>query len=212
MLTQIELALIFLHLALNVALDLVPKLDHFELFGEQQRELAHTARGVALFEQRLPIGRVQTHRRGNEVRQNVGIGDVLDFHLHLARCLRQVGEQFLEQATQITLHGHELFVVDREIGQLGVCGNHVGLFLRELFDFEHALARDDATDRAVGNLEHLLDHTDRTDALNVVRPRIVDLAILEHGQTDRLAFAQRLFDQQNARLLHHGERNNGIRE
>ena len=116
LLTQIELALILLHLALNVALDLMPKLDHFELFGEQQREFTHTARGVALFEQRLPIGRVETHRRSDEVGQHVGIGDVLDFHLHLARCLRQVGEQFLEQAAEIALHGHELFIVDREVG------------------------------------------------------------------------------------------------
>ena len=118
----------------------------------------------------------------------------------------------MEQAAQIALHRDELFVLDREIGQLGVCRNHVGLLLRELLDVEDALTGDDAAQRAVGNLEHLLNHADRADALNVVRARILDLAILEHGQTDRLAFAQRFFDERNARLLDDGQRNDGVRE
>ena len=77
LLTQVELALILLHLALDVALNLVPELDDFEFLGEQHRELAHALVRVALFEQRLTIGRVQAHRRRDEVREHGGIGDVL---------------------------------------------------------------------------------------------------------------------------------------
>ena len=113
LLAQVELALILLHLALDVALDLVSQLDDFQLFGEQQRELAHALGGIALFEQRLTIGGIQTHRRRDEVRQHRRIGDVRNLHLHLARRLRQVREQLLEEAGEIALHRDELFVLDR---------------------------------------------------------------------------------------------------
>ncbi len=66
--------------------------------------------------------------------------------------------------------------------------------------------------RAVGNFQHLLDNADRSDALNVVGTRILDLAIFEHGQADRLSFAQRLFDELDAGLLDDGQRNDGVRE
>ena len=55
LLAQVELALILLHLALDVALNLVTQLDDFEFLGEQHRQLAHALGGVALFEQRLAI-------------------------------------------------------------------------------------------------------------------------------------------------------------
>ena len=55
LLAQVELALILLHLALDVGLDLVAELDDLELFGEQHRELAHALCGVALFEERLAV-------------------------------------------------------------------------------------------------------------------------------------------------------------
>ncbi len=98
LLAQIELALILLHLALDVALDLVSELDDFELFGEHQRKLAHALGGVAFFEQRLAVGRFQPHRRGDEVREHRRIGDVLNFHLHLARRLRQNTRAVFERA------------------------------------------------------------------------------------------------------------------
>ena len=79
-------------------------------------------------------------------------------------------------------------------------------------DLEDLLAGDDTAQRAVGDLQHLLDDADRTDALNVVGLGILDLAVLEDRQADRLAFAQRLFDELNARLLDDRERNDGVRE
>ena len=97
LLAQVELALILLHLALDVGLDLVTQLDDFELLGEEHRELAQPLLGVALFEDRLAVGRVEPHRRRDEVRQEIGVGDVVDFHLHLARRLRQIAQQFLEE-------------------------------------------------------------------------------------------------------------------
>ena len=62
LLAQVKLALIFFHLALDVALNLVTELDDLQLFGEEQRELAHALGGVALFEQGLPIGGFEAHR------------------------------------------------------------------------------------------------------------------------------------------------------
>jgi hypothetical protein len=90
LLAQVELALVLFHLALNVALDLVTEFDDFQFFGEQQRELAHALGGVAFFQQRLPVGGLQAHRRGDEVGQNRRVGDVLNLHLHFARCLREI--------------------------------------------------------------------------------------------------------------------------
>ena len=212
LLAQIELALILLHLALNVALNLVTELDDFELLGEQQRQLAHALCGVALFEQCLPVGGLQAHRRRDEVGQHHRIGDVRDLHLHLARRLRKIGEQLLEEPGEVALHRDELFVLDRCIGQLGIGRDHVRRDLRELLDLEDLLPRDDATQRAVGNLEHLLNDADRSDALNVVGPRVLDLAIAQHDQADRLPFAQRLLDELDAGLLDDRKRNDGVRK
>ena len=168
LLAQVELALVLLHFALDVALNLVPELDDFEFFGEHHRELAHPLARVALFEQRLTIGRIQAHRRRDEVREHAGIRDVLDFHLHLARRLRQIREQLLKESGQIALHRDELLVLDRHVGKFGVRRDHVGRDLRELLDLEDSLAGDDASQRAVRHLEHLLNDADRTDALDVV--------------------------------------------
>ena len=74
------------------------------------------------------------------------------------------------------------------------------------------LSGDDAAQRSVGNLEHLLNDADRADALHVVGTGILDFAIAQHDEADRLAFAQRLFDQLNAGLLYDGERNDGVRK
>ncbi len=122
-----------------------------------------------------------------------------DFHLHLARRLRQIRKQLLKEAGEVALHRDELFVLDGDVGQLGIGRDHIGRDLRELLDPEDLLARDDAAQRAVGHLEHLLNDADRADALNVVGAGILDLAILEHGQADRLALAQRFLDQLDAR-------------
>ena len=118
LLAQIELALILLHLALDVGLDLVPELDDLELLGEEHRQLAQPLLGVALFEDRLTVGGVETHRRRDEVRQQSWIGDVVDFHLHLARRLRQIAQQLLEERGEIALHRDELFGLFRDVGQL----------------------------------------------------------------------------------------------
>ena len=212
LLAQVELALILLHLALDVALDLMSQFDDFELLGEQHRELAHALGRVALFEQRLPIRRLQAHRGGDEIRQHRGIGDVLDLHLHLAGRLRQIREQFLEKTRQVPLHRDEVLVFDGHVGKFGVGGHHVRRHLRELLDLEDLLAGDDAAQRAVGHLEHLLNDADRPDALHVVGAGVFDLAVLEHRQADGLAFAQCLFDELDAGLLDHRKRNDGVRK
>ena len=202
--------MVFLHLALNVALNLVTELDDLQLLGEQHRELAHALGGIALLEQRLAIGGLQAHRRGDEVRQHHRIGDVRDLHLHLARRLRKIRKQLLEESGKITLHRDELFVLDGRVGQLGVGRNHVGRDLRELLDPEDLLTGNDAPQRAVGNLQHLLNDADRADALHVVGTGILDLAVAQNGQSDRLSFAQRLFDELNSGLLDDRQRNDGM--
>ena len=84
--------------------------------------------------------------------------------------------------------------------------------MRELLDAKHLLPRDDASQRPVWDLQHLLDNADRADALDVVRHGVLGFAILDHAQTDRLAFAQRFLDQGDARLLYDRKRNHGVRE
>jgi hypothetical protein len=208
----IAAALILLHLALNVALDLVSQLDDLELLGEQHRELSHALGSVALFEQRLAIRRLKPHRGSNEVRQHHGIADVGNFHLHLARRLRQIRQQLLKESGEIALHRDQLFVFHRLIGKLGVCGDHVRRDLRELLDLEDLLSGDDAAQRSVRNLEHLLDHANRSHALDVVGAGILRFAIAQDDQSDRLPFAQRFLYERNAGLLDDGERDHRVRE
>ncbi len=181
LLTEIELALVFLHLALNVALNLVAQLDDLQLLGKKHRQLAHALGRVAFFEKRLPVGGLQAHRRGDEVGQHHRIGDVGDLHLHLARRLREIRKQLLEESRQIALHRDELFVLDGRVRQLGIGRNHVGRDLRELLDAEDLLTGDDAPQRAVGNLQHLLNDADRADPLHVFGTGILDLAIAQNG-------------------------------
>ncbi len=212
LLAKVELALVLLHLALDVGLDLVAQLDDFELLGDHAREHAQPLRGVALFEDRLTVRRLEPHRRGDEVREQVGIGDVVDLHLHLARRLRQIAEQLLEQRAQVAVHRDDLLGLARHVGQLGEGRRHVRLVRDELVDAEHRAAGDDAAQRAVGNLQHLLDRADRADAADVVGRRIFRILVLERDEPDLLAFAQRLFDQLDAGPLHDRERDDGVRK
>ncbi len=210
LLAQIELALIFLHLALNVRLNLVSELDDLELLGQQHRELAHPLLGVAFFEHGLAIGRIETHRRRHEVREQVRIGDVLDFHLHLARSLRQISQQFLEKRCEVALHRDEFVGGTRDVGQFRVLCNHIRIGGGEFLDLEDALTSHDAAQRAVRHFEHLLHGPDRSDAMHVVGSRIFDVAVCEQREPDRFAFAQSFFDQLNAGTFYHGQRNDRV--
>jgi hypothetical protein len=180
LLAKIELALVLLHLALDVALNLVPELDDLQLLGKKHRQLAHALGRIAFLEKRLAVGGLQPHRRGDEVGQHHRIGDVGDLHLHLARRLRKIGKQLLEESGQVALHRDELFVLDRRVRQLGIRRDHVGCDLGELLDAEDLLTGNDASQRAVGNLQHLLNDADRSDPLHVFGARILDLAIAQN--------------------------------
>ena len=169
-------------------------------------------RGVALLEDLLAVGGFQPHRGRDEVAQQVGIGDVVDLHLHLARRLRQIAQQFLEQRAQVALHRDELIAVFGDVRQLGVRRCEVRLRRDELVDAEHGAAGDDAAQRAVRHLEHLLDGADGADAAQVVGTRVFRLFVLERDETDLLALAQRLLDELDAGPLHDRQRDDGVRE
>ncbi len=189
LLAQIELALVLLHLALDVGLDLVAELDDFELLRQEHRQLAHPLLGVALFEDRLPVGGLQAHRRGDEVREEIGIGDVVDFHLHLARRLRQVAQQLREQPGEIAMHRDQIGGFARDVGQLGEGRREIRRDFRERVDAEDGGTRDDAAQRPVGDLEHLLDRADRADAAQIVRARV--LVSLSREATRPICFPSR---------------------
>ena len=78
---------------------------------------------------------------------NLKIGDVVDLHLHLARSLRQIAEQLLEQRPEVALHRDELVAVGRDVGQLGVRRGQVRLGRHELVDAKDGSAGDDAAQR-----------------------------------------------------------------
>ena len=212
MLAQVELALILLHLALDVGLDLVTQFDDLELYRQEQRELTQPLLGVALFEDRLAIARIETHRRSDEVGQEIGVADVVDFHLHLARRLRQIAQQLLEERAEIAVHRDELFGVFRFVGKLRVGRSHVRIGLNELIDLEDAGSGNDAPQRPVGHLEHLLNDTDRADLAHVVGTGVLGLFLFENDEADLLAFAQGLLDQGDAGLLDDRQRDHGVRE
>ncbi len=160
----------------------------------------------------MTIVGVETHRRRHEIREQVGVRDVLDFHLHLARRLRQIAQQLLEQRRKIAVHRNELFRLFCDVGKLDESRRHVRLGLHDLVDAEDVRSRDDAAQRSVRNLEHLLNRTDRADATNVVGTRIFGIFVFENDETNRLAFAQRFLDECDTRLLHDRKRNDGVRE
>ena len=132
LLAEVKLALVLLHLALDVALNLVAQLDDFQFLGEQHREFAHPLGRVSLFEEGLTVGGFETHGGCDEVRQHRRVGDVLDLHFHLARSLRKVRQELLKEPAEVALHRDELFVFDGHVGQLGIGGDHVRRDLRKL--------------------------------------------------------------------------------
>ena len=212
LLAQVELALILLHLALDVGLDLVAQFDHFQFLGKQHREPAHALGRVALFEQRLTVGGIQPHRRSDEVRQEIGVGDVVDFHLHLARRLRQEADQLREETGEVAVHGDEFVALPRVVGEFDNRRGHERRSLAEALDAENRIAADDAANRAVGHFDHALNRADRTDATQVVGLGILDVLILERDQADGAAVTQRFLDQRDPGLLDDGQRDDGVRE
>ena len=188
------------------------ELDDLELLREEHRELAHPLLGVALFEDRLTVGGFEPHRTRDEIRQQVRIRDVVDFHLHLARRLRQIADQLREERGEVAMHRDEFARFARDVRQFRVRRCEIRRRLRERVDLEDARAADDAADRAVRHLDHALDRADRADAPNVVRTRIFRVLILERDEADLAAVAEGFLDERDARLLDDRERDHGIGE
>ena len=126
--------------------------------------------------------------------------------------MRQISEQLLKERAEIALHRNEIIGFHRDFGQLVIGRGEVRLAADDLIDLENRSARDDAAQRAVGNLQHLLDRADRADAAQVVGTGILDVFVFEDDETDLLAFAQRFFHERDARPLDHGQWNDGIGE
>src|SRR3954464_7424325 len=73
LLTEEVLALRVLHLGLHLGLDLRAELEHLELAVEDDRELAEACLDVGLLEQLLLLGRLEAHRRRDEVRERARV-------------------------------------------------------------------------------------------------------------------------------------------
>ncbi len=212
LLAEIELALILLHLTLNVRLNLVSELDDLQFLGQHHRQLAHALLGVALFEQSLTVARIEPHRARDEVRQKVGVGDVVDFHLHLARRLRQIADQLREKPGEVAMHRQQIVGLHRDVGDFGNLGRDVRFGLREFLDAEDGITADDAADRPVGDLDHALDGADRPNAAQIVGLGILDILVFEGDEADLFAVAQRFLDQYDARPLDDGQRDHRVRK
>src|SRR5659263_91775 len=212
LLAQEVFALVLVHLALDVALDLAAQLEDLKLTGEYNRQLAQALLHIGLFQKLLFLVGIDLDRRGDEITQGAGVVHVGRRHLQLFRQVwhqpDDLGEDILQVAGERL---HFLGAVDPVFKGLDP-GDQVGVG-HGVFDYLDALdSLNQDTKRTVGHLEHLVDDGGGSYLEYVVGARGLDLRITDGGQADHLVFVQNVVDQLDRTLLPHSQRRHRFRE
>jgi len=184
LLAQEELTLTLFHLLLDLRLDLRAELEDLELPVQDRRDLAQPRFDVALLEQRLLLDGLQTQRRGNEVAERARILNVRSGDLQLLWQVRHQADHATEERLHVARQRFDLARLLQLVRQLDELAHEVRVVLQRPVEADAPNTLDEDAQRAVGNLDHLVDHGRRTDRVQVVPAGLLRFLVLHRHERD----------------------------
>jgi hypothetical protein len=212
LLTQEELALPLLHLLLDLRLDLRAQLEDLELAIQDGRDLAQPRLDVTLLEQRLLLDGLQAQRRGDEVAQRARIFDVGSRDLQLLGQVRHQPDDAAEERLHIARQRFDLARLLELVRQLDELADEVRVVLQRAVEADAPNTLDEDAQRAVGNLDHLVDHGGGSDGVQVVPAGLFRFFVLHRHEGDVAIARDDVLDELDRAFLADRERRGEARE
>jgi hypothetical protein len=212
LLAEEELALAFVDFGLDLGLDLGAELDHFQLAGEDLREVAQPFGDVDFFQQLLLLGGLDPQRPGDQVGERARVVDVGDGQLQLLRQVGDLLDDLREGALDVAAERLQFGARFDLVGHLGDPGDEVGAVADVVVE-AHALGRlDEDPQRPVRHFHHPLDHADDAHLVEVVGGRLLQLRVLGGDHHQHPIAAEDVVDQLDRARLADRQRGDRVRE
>ena len=214
LLVQEVLALLAVHLGAHLALDLVLHLQQLKLLGQVRQQQVGPLAEVGHLQHALLLGHLGVHVAADEVDQERGRVDVLDRELGLGGDVRALLDDLQREVLQRAHQRVELLVVlvRAQFVELLDAGGEIGLLPHHLGDLEALPALDDGRGAAVRHAQHADDGGQRAHPVQVLRTRLLDVAVLLAHHAQRLVAPVHLLDQADAAVATHGDGDDHPRE
>ena len=213
LLAKEELALPSLHLGLDLRLDLAADRDQLQLAREHLREAAQPLAEADLREQLLALLRLDAAQRARD--QVSQLGGILQVRRRDLQLLGEVGNRLHdlgERALHVAEEALELGRGRHLVRRLLDARHEVGLPLDVLRDPDALCAVDEDPQRAVGHLHHPGDRARHAHVVEVLRPRVLDLAVARGHHHQHPVAGEHVVHELDRALLTHRERGERVRE
>ena len=212
LLAEEVLALGVLHLRLHLGLDLRAELEHLELAVEDDGELAEARLDVRLLEQLLLLGRLEAHRRRDQVRERARVLGVRGGKLQLVGQIGDEADHPAEKRLDVAAESLDLGLRAVDVREVAELADEVGVALDDAFEPHPAHALDEDSQRPVGDADHLVDERRGSDVVDVLGAVRLFLGVPRRHERDRRVVRDRFVDELDRPLLAYCERGHGVGE
>ncbi len=205
LLSQIELPLHPLHLALGLGLDLAAQLHDLHLLVQELDQEQELVLDAVQLQDLLGVLDAQADAAGHQVGQLAGVLHVGGHHRQLVRHAAVQLHQPLEEVLDRSGQGLGLQVLFHLLRQDLHSGPQVGLLLHPFPDADALQPLDRQADGAVRRSEHPVDLGHGPHLVDLIRGGLLQGFVLAGDQSDEAAFGQGVLHQADAALLADGE-------
>ena len=213
LLAQEVLALALLHLRLHLRLDLRAELEDLDLAREDRRDLTQPLLDVDRLEELLALlGRDRAQGRGDEVGERARVVDVRRGELELLGQVGREPDDLREEALDVARQRLDLGRVGVLVREPLELADEIGIVEILLGQADPVQAADEDPQRPVGDLDHLVDHRDRADLVDVVPARRLDRGVARGDEREQAVAGDDVVDQPDRALLADRERRHRLRE
>ena len=186
---QVVVALLAIHILLNLRLNLVFELDQLLLANQNLQQTASTRQQTGCFEQVLTIGVAHLDVRADEVDDTTARIDILDCEScllgHNGRDVDDVQSHVadrLHQSVELDVR-----LIGRRIANRGYCRTEIGLGLLIFAHLDLLQTVQDDGQSLIGHFENFENTRCRTHLIHIVRGRGLDLGFALQNGTEHTA-------------------------
>jgi len=213
LLAQEVLALAFLHLGLDLRLDLRAELEDLQLAVEDCGNRAKSLLDVDLRQDLLAfLGLDRAQRRRDEVAEGARVVDVRGGQLQLLGQVRREADDAREEALDVARQRFELRRLEQHVGQRAELAEQVWVGVEAVEELHALEALHEDSQRSVGNLDHLVHEGDRPDLVDVAPARRFDRSVARRDECEQPIAGDDVVDQPHRPFLADRERRHRLRE